>query len=127
MERDDLFAIYDDTVVTAWDGLAWVDPGPVCIARQISAVVLTAWNPGWERPGHEVNDANNLRLEADLVEAGLDVWPAIGASQNDDHSEPGFLVWGISAEQGCAIARRYGQFGIYLYGPDGVRTTIDCE
>lgn len=126
MERAELFEIYDDTEVTVWDGAAWVDPAPLCRARGEGAVVLTAWNPGWERPDRATNDASNERLEADLADCGLDVWPAIGASQHEDHAEPGFLVWGMAADQGCAIARRFGQFAIYVYSPDGVRATVDC-
>lgn len=126
MERDELFGIYDDTVVTAWDGEAWIDPSPICVARGRSAVVITAWNPGWERPDRQVNEANNARLEADLAETDFEVWPAVGASRYEDHSEPGFLVWGMTPDEGCTVARRYGQFGIYFYGADGMRTTIDC-
>lgn len=125
--REELFGIYDDTLVTVWDGSSWVDPAPVCVARGESGVVLTAWNPGWERPGRAANEANNRRLEAELDLIGADVWPAVGASQRDDHSEPGFIVWGMTAERGCEIARRFGQFAIYLYDPDGSRKTIDCD
>jgi hypothetical protein len=127
MERDELFEIYDDTVVTIWDGHAWVDPAPLCRVRGRGAVVLTAWNPGWERPGRAVNDATNQRLEAELVQGRAEVWPAVGASRHDEHSEPGFIVWGMTAEEGCEIARRYGQFGIYLYDAEGQRVTVDCD
>lgn len=126
MERADLFQIYDDTLVTVWDGDAWVDPAPLCRARGVGAVILTAWNPGWERPDRATNDTNNRRLEAQLADSGADFWPAVGSSRYDDHSEPGFIVWGMAAEEGCALARRFGQFGIYLYDADGVRVTVDC-
>jgi hypothetical protein len=33
----------------------------------------------------------------------------------------------MTAEEGCEIARRYGQFGIYLYDAEGQRVTIDCD
>jgi len=126
MEREELFDIYDDTIVTAWDGREWVDPGPACVERAVGAVVLTAWNPGWERPAREVNEEANRRLEAELAHRGWDFWPAVGASRHDDHSEPGFLVWGMSPEDGCALARDFGQFAIYVYDADGMRVTCDC-
>lgn len=126
MERNDLFDIYDDTVVTVWDGHGWVDPADVCTARGQGAVVLTAWNPGWERPERPVNDAANLRLQKDLEALGVEVWPAVGASRHDDHSEPGFIAWGMDGQSGCAVARRFGQFAIYVYDAQGTRLTLDC-
>lgn len=113
--------------MTVWNGDAWVDPVSVCRARGVGAVVLTAWNPGWVRPDRATNDANNERLELELVQSEADFWPAVGSSRHDDHSEPGFIIWGMAAEEGCAIARRFGQFAIYLYNPDGLLVTIDCD
>lgn len=126
MEREELFDIYDDTVVTVWDGTAWIDPTPACRQREVGGVVLTAWNPGWSRPGRTANEAANVRLEAALAVGGWDIWPAIGASRHEDHSEPGFFVWGMSPEEGCSLAREFGQFAIYVFDAEGSRTTRDC-
>lgn len=126
MEREELFDIYDDTVVTVWDGHAWVDPAPRCRERGEGGVVLTAWNPGWERPSRDVNEAANERLSRELAGRGLEVWPAVGASRHEDHSEPGFLVWGMAPEEGCSLAQMFDQFAIYVYDAQGRRTTRDC-
>ncbi|MFM1917582.1 MAG: hypothetical protein RJB01_1097 [Actinomycetota bacterium] len=126
MDREELFDIYDATRVTVFWGGEWADADDIVKERGEGAVVMTAWNPGWERPSREANEAANVAMYADLTNGPYEVVPAIGASVDEAHSEPGFLVWGMNPHLGCEIASKYGQFAIYVYSADGSRETRDC-
>jgi len=79
-------------------------PGPFAI--------VTAWNPGLERPSREVNEARNRALLAEVERRGL-VWaPAEGRSPDGRHREPSFAVFVDSLEDGLALARKFGQAAI---------------
>lgn len=90
--------------------------------------IITAWNPGHERPSRAENDAANQRLEADLRAAGLRYLrslsfertpelptpegPNVPTPEELHHAEPGFAVFGIDIEAALALARRYRQAAI---------------
>lgn len=126
--RADLFAEYDGAVVTVLqpDG-AWVEATAAAAARGEQGVVITAWNPGFARPTRGENDAANERLHDDLVRTGLDAWPANGCSPDLAHCEPGWVVWGMTIDDGLTLARRYGQFAVYLLTPEGERHTVSAD
>lgn len=126
MEREDLFEIYGATRVTVLSGGEWYEAGRLVKERGEGAVVMTAWNPGWERPSIAENEAANEAMFAELTRGPHEVITAVGASVDEAHSEPGFLIWGMNPHVGCEIARKYGQFAIYVYSPDGSRETLDC-
>lgn len=126
MEREALFEIYDSTLVTVLSGDEWLDAEQLVKERGESAVVMTAWNPGWERPSLAANEEANVAMLADLADGPHEIVPAIGASVDQAHSEPGFLIWEMDLRLGCEIARKYGQFAIYVYSAEGIRETVDC-
>ncbi|WP_322817675.1 DUF3293 domain-containing protein [Tepidiforma sp.] len=79
-------------------------PGPFAI--------VTAWNPGLERPPREVNEARNRALLAEVERRGL-VWAtAEGRSPDGSHREPSLAVFVDSLEDGLALARKFGQAAI---------------
>jgi hypothetical protein len=90
------------------------------------AVVLTAWNPGFERPEPAQNALADKRLRAELVRAGHAPWPANGCAPDGSAHEAGWIVWGMDVAEGIATASRFGQFAIYVYDSQGVRRTVPC-
>lgn len=89
-------------------------PGPFAI--------VTAWNPGRERPPRAVNEARNRALLAEVNRRGL-VWaPAEGRSPDGSHREPSFAVFTDSLEDGLELARKFGQAAICWF--DGERLEL---
>lgn len=88
---------------------------------------MTGYNPGTNRPSWAQNEAANERMHAILVDSGYEVWPADGFSADGTWREPGWLVWGMSVEDGCAIAGDFGQFAVYAYDTSGERTVVACD
>lgn len=74
--------------------------------------VITAWNPGLERPGDSANRAANRRLQSELVRRGLPFFPARGRDEAGAHVEPSFAVVGIPREDALALARSFGQAAV---------------
>lgn len=108
-------AIWDtflDAVVTVHVGTTVLTVGTDILPWPAPVHILTAWNPGEERP-HAQNVAANERLRRDLVERGLDHAPAIGASPDGTWSEDGFAVSGLGHADAVALGAHYGQLAIY--------------
>lgn len=97
------------------DDLPWSDP----------VHTVTGWNPGETRPPAE-NHAANAQLAAELIAAGVEHHPAVGSSPDDDWSEPGFVLVGLSRDDAIEWGRRYGQLAIYEV-VDGRLLVVSCE
>ena len=80
----------------------WQDAVATVRARDSSGVVITAWNPGSDRPSLAENkQANDLLLKR-LQQYCNDIWEADGFSPDRVHREPGFIAWGMPAASGAA-------------------------
>ena len=88
----------------------WDSPEPVHI--------LTAWNPGDERPGDVANRARQAELEADLTQLAPARWPAYGTIPGTAQHDEGVAVQGLEAEQVRALGARYGQDAVFEWTPD---------
>lgn len=128
-ERDALFLIYEQALVTALDPRTdeWLDPSLECLSRRQAAVVMTAYNPGTARPTWAKNEAANAEMLELLRAGGWEIWQADGFSADGTWREPGWLVWDMSGEEGCRIAAAFGQFAIYAYDDEGIRSVMACE
>ena len=125
--REQLFSEYDTTVVIANDPQrGWVDPGPVAFATRRSAVVMTAWNPGHERPTVERNRTMNEAMGRELRATGFEVWRADGRAPDGSWLEEGWIIWDMPVDQGLDIASMYRQYAIYRYDETGRRSTLAC-
>ncbi|MBU6245653.1 MAG: DUF3293 domain-containing protein [Actinomycetales bacterium] len=125
--RQELFEQYQAAIVSTQDpDLGWTDPALLCMRRAQSAVVLTAWNPGFDRPGAQANRERNRMLGQRLEDAGFEAWPADGADPDGSFAEEGFLVWGMPIDQACALAGEFGQFAVFAYDSEGVRSVVPC-
>jgi Protein of unknown function (DUF3293) len=96
----------------------WDSPEPVHI--------LTAWNPGHERPGDAANRARQAELEADLTELAPARWSARGTIPGTAQYDEGVAVQGLEAEQARALGARYGQDAVFEWTP-GEWAIVGCR
>ncbi len=92
--------------VGAWP---WDTAGPV--------YVLTAWDPGDERPGEEENRRRQAALEADLRPLAGARWPALGIDPVTGHREEGVAVCGVSEADVVLLGGRYRQEAVFVWTP----------
>src|SRR3954447_2068821 len=93
---DDLRESYLRTEISvALPDEGWVAAADALDGSASPMHVLTAWNPGSERPAVTVNRLHNRLLRAWLGELGVDVLAAIGASPEGDHFEESFATIGL--------------------------------
>jgi hypothetical protein len=74
--------------------------------------VITAWNPGHERPGDDANAAANAALRDDLKALGCSPIAALGKDPRSDHAQRSWAVCGLDDRAACALGARYGQWAV---------------
>jgi len=75
-----------------------------------SAVIITAWNPGFTQ-----TDALNAIAQNELKEvlqSKYEMLTAVGYSSDRKWSEDSFCVLGMTVEDGKAVGRQFGQLAI---------------
>jgi hypothetical protein len=87
----------------------WPDGQPVHL--------LTAWDPGLERPGREVNRARQAALEADLALLSVPLLAAVGVDPATGRREEGVAVRGLPEADALALGVRYGQDAVFAWTP----------
>jgi hypothetical protein len=87
----------------------WPTAAPVAI--------LTAWDPGDERPGLEVNRRRQSELEDYVRALGADVWPAEGTDPVTRDRDEGVAVRGVPESVVLELGARYGQDAIFVWTP----------
>ena len=87
----------------------WPSPDPVHI--------LTAWDPGDDRPGEQDNRLRQAALEADLRPLVVALCPAVGVDPVTGHREEGVAVRGLTEADALAWGARYGQDAIFAWTP----------
>ena len=75
--------------------------------------VITAWNPGDERPSREENEKANNELRNRLSAMGHRPVRALGADPDSDYAEESLAVVGLSRRQAKKIGRDYRQVAIF--------------
>ena len=75
--------------------------------------LVTAWDPGGERPTLKVNTQNNLLLQETLVEYTNQIWLAVGHDAESPHIEEGFAFAGVDRATAIAIGAEYRQVAIF--------------
>lgn len=121
----ELQLIYLNTLVSIEESGSFfpVDESPM--ARGSFVHVLTAWNPGDDRPTRADNDAANERLRVQLIERGLVPVMAIGADPDSDHFEESWAVIGLDDNEARAIGAAFGQVAVFRIA-DGMQTVLAC-
>ena len=79
--------------------------------------ILTAWDPGSERPGLERNRLRQAALEAELRLLGLRLASAIGVDPVTGRREEGMAVVGASESTILALGARYDQDAVFAWTP----------
>jgi hypothetical protein len=100
--------------VGAWP---WPAPGAVHI--------LTAWDPGGERPGNAVNRERQTSMEDDLRPLAVSLWPAVGVDPLSGHREEGVAVVGLTEADAVSLGARYQQDAIFRWVP-GQWEIVSC-
>jgi hypothetical protein len=105
----------------------WASDEPVSI--------LTAWDPGHERPGVAVNRRRGAALESALRARARRVLHAVGVDPASGHREEGVAVLGLAVADAVALGAHYRQDAIFVWTPDawsivscrGDDRRIDCS
>lgn len=104
---------YLESHVAVFEGGRWVPAHESDIVETSPVHVITAWNPGDERPGRAANDAAHRRLHDVLVELGTEPVLARGSDAHSDHYEDGWAVAGLSHDTARKIGTQFGQVAIF--------------
>jgi hypothetical protein len=79
--------------------------------------VLTAWDPGDERPGTEVNRRRGAELESALRRRASRVLHAVGVDPSSEHREEGVAALGLSVQEAVVLGVEYRQEAIFVWTP----------
>lgn len=93
--------------------------GPI---RGRRLAVVTAYNPGRERPGESANRAAHERLRREIERRGRVSYEALGYSPERDHEEPSFAIPDIGEDEAVELGRQFGQAAILVW--DGRRCRV---
>jgi hypothetical protein len=104
---------YLPTLVTVCVDGIWMSGFDFCASRGVQIHVITAWNPGDERPSSEVNDAQNNQLLVDISAMGLEALEALGSDPNSTHAEKSWAVIGLTDKIAIELGRKYGQVAVF--------------
>ncbi len=126
--REELHEIYESTHVEMRPigSQVWQEGVEAVRERALSGVVITAWNPGGDRPSIVENEQANSLLLTRLRQYCSDIWEADGFSPDGGHREPGFIAWGMQPEIGLHVAREFNQFAIYYFKANGNRVLLSA-
>ena len=125
MDKRALAALYIRTLVSIEDETGSLAPVTASHEEEEATHVITAWNPGEERPTPEENTSANNRLHSELVRRGLLPRRAIGADPTADHFEESWAVVGLDDDEARAIGAAFGQVAVFrIHG--GTQTVLAC-
>ena len=79
--------------------------------------LLTAWDPGDERPGDELNRRRQAVLKAELRPLASALWDTVGIDPLSGHREEGVAACGVTEDDALAIGRHYRQDAIFVWTP----------
>jgi hypothetical protein len=102
-----------------FDEASW--PWPTAEAVHI----LTAWDPGAERPGRDRNRARQAALEDELGLLAVPRWATVGSDAATGRREEGVAVRGVPESEVRALGARYGQDAIFTWTP-GAWAIVAC-
>ena len=91
-------------------GWPWASPEPVH--------VLTAWDPGDERPGETVNRERQRALEAELRPLARRMWRTVGLDPVTGYRDEGVAVGGVAEADVLRTGAHYGQDAVFRWTPE---------
>jgi hypothetical protein len=116
---------YLPTLVTVLADGHWMSGFEFAATCGANVHVITAWNPGDERPSPQVNDSNNELLRADIGAIGLEVFEALGSDPNSSHAEKSWAVVGLSDAVAIELGKKYGQVAVFRITP-ATQSVLGC-
>lgn len=87
--------------------------------------VITAWNPGDERPSRAENERANDELRADLARRGCAPMRALGSDPNSSHAEESFAVTEFNDRDARELGAKYGQVAVFRITAS-TQTVLGC-
>ncbi len=94
-------------------GCVWAGPDAVSLPLTTPVHIITAWNPYEKILSLSQNTKRNRDLLDMLNQYNIEVLDVVGYSPGEKWKEESFAVSGLSRNQACQIAIRYGQRGIF--------------
>ena len=88
--------------------------------------VITAWNPGDQRPTDQANRAANQELFEQLVTHGLKPVRAVGQDFDSSHAEESWAVAGTTDDLARELGAQFGQVAVFRI-TTGSQTVLACE
>lgn len=108
-----LLQTYLETNVVVQLDTDWFPAQEVVRGMGTDLHVITAWNPGSERPSAAVNRSANDALRSQIELAGLTPIPAIGRDPHSDHAEESWAVSGFTDSQARELGAVYDQVAVF--------------
>lgn len=125
VDEFDLPALYLKTILSIYEVGILAPANKASMIVDSVVHVITAWNPGDDRPTRAENEAANERLRLELVRRGWIPVRAIGADPDSDHLEESWAVVGMSDDSARAIGAAYGQVAVFRL-ENGIQTVLAC-
>jgi hypothetical protein len=88
--------------------------------------IITAWNPGDQRPTDQANRAANQELFEQLVTRGLEPVRAVGQDPDSSHAEESWAVSGAADDIARELGAQFGQVAVFRI-TTGSQTVLACE
>lgn len=126
MTISDLGALYLRTLVSIEENSRLFPAARSMLVHNSVVHVLTAWNPGVERPSRQENDSANEHLRQILAGLGLIPCRAVGADPDANYFEESWAVTGLDDHEARAIGTTFGQVAVFRIF-DGIQTVLACS
>jgi uncharacterized protein DUF3293 len=102
------------------------------LAELLPLVVITAWNPGDERPGPAANAAAHQELLERLsaiaaLDGQVQILRAVGRAVDGSHSEVGAAVHGLPRSDAIALGHQLRQDAIFEITVHGISVADCCD
>jgi len=88
--------------------------------------VMTAWDPGDERPTPVENRGRQSSLEEDVRRLTDAVWDAVGVDPESGRREEGIAVGGLSEADALRLGAAYRQDAVFRWTP-GAWEIVACD
>jgi hypothetical protein len=118
--------LYLRSVVLIDDGDGLVSAADSRLVAAETVFVITAWNPGEQRPSREENETANEQLRRALVGRGLEPCRAVGQDPSSPHYEESWAVTGLDDEASRDLGAAFGQTAVFRLR-SGVQAVLACS
>lgn len=113
---------YRNAVYEVWLECGYVklklDAIPQCPISIPQLAIVTAYNPGVQRPSQYKNKQENAKLKLMLEMDGWRVWKAQARDIKGAHAEPSYAVVGMRPEVARRWGARFNQAAVFIWDGD---------